>query len=540
MPVKLSQTKVDISRSMATKRKALDSPGTPSKKSRNVLTLADKVAVIEAVTSGQSQRQVAVQFSCGRTQVSNIMAEKETILKAFRDGRNSKAKYIVPRTLKYQELDERVYNFFLEAREKNIPVSGGLLQRQALIVSLELGNDDFTASNGWLESFATRHQLRMANLHGESADVDPATCDQWIQNLPSLLADYDLDDIYNCDETGVWFRSVPTKSYIQLDEKAKGVKVLKERITILVTASATGKKEKLWVIGRSKKPHSFPKYNSDFTHLFIYRNNKKAWMTTTIFTEYLNWLNNKMKALKRQIALLMDNCSAHPPLTLSNVKLIFLPKNTTSHLQPMDAGIIAWVKGHYRRAMMSDMCQAMSASPDVTTLAKGIKIWDAILNFRQGWEAISPDTIQKCFKKCGVVKQLDLIPSPNNETQIDDECTQEPVHDFQNLLDVPWDEYLSFDDQLEKVNPCRAPINTDESDQDHDQEDGETADEEDDILSPEDVLKQLKNIQKFCAGNEHLFNLSTQLLSGVKSDIIRQEIKKKSKQTSIKSFFNCS
>ena len=63
-------------------------------------------------------------------------------------------------------------------------------------------------------------------------------------------------------------------------------------------------------------------------------------------------INNKMKIQKRKILLLIDNCPAHPPVTASNVKLVFLPPNTTSRLQPCDAGIIRAFKAHYRKRLL--------------------------------------------------------------------------------------------------------------------------------------------------------------------------------------------
>jgi hypothetical protein len=65
-----------------------------------------------------------------------------------------------------------------------------------------------------------------------------------------------------------------------------------------------------------------------------YRWNKKAWMTGVLFDEWLRKVNNRMKAQKRNIILLLGNCGAHPKLEMSNVKLTFLPPNTTSKLQP--------------------------------------------------------------------------------------------------------------------------------------------------------------------------------------------------------------
>jgi len=78
--------------------------------------------------------------------------------------------------------------------------------------------------------------------------------------------------------------------------------------------------------------------------------NKNAWMQWSIFEIYLKNLNNMMQQSGRHILLLTDNASCHSIDiidSLSNVKVHFLPPNTTSHLQPMDAGIIYSFKVRY-------------------------------------------------------------------------------------------------------------------------------------------------------------------------------------------------
>ena len=54
-------------------------PGTPSKCIHKVLTLAEKVKVIEAVNTGLSNVKVATKFGCGRTQVANILLNPFTM-----------------------------------------------------------------------------------------------------------------------------------------------------------------------------------------------------------------------------------------------------------------------------------------------------------------------------------------------------------------------------------------------------------------------------------------------------------------------------
>src|SRR4051794_31015611 len=82
-----------------------------------------------------------------------------------------------------------------------------------------------------------------------------------------------------------------------------------------------------------------------------YRSNKKAWMTRMLFQEWLVDLNTRFRIQNRKVLLLLDNAPSHNwdrTLSLDNVHVEFLPPNLTSHIQPMDAGIIANFKAKYR------------------------------------------------------------------------------------------------------------------------------------------------------------------------------------------------
>ena len=160
-------------------------------------------------------------------------------MEAYTNGRNSDSEYLQPRPVTYPEVDEGVWQFFCEARSKNMPVNGGLLKSEALDIAKTKGYQDFTASNGLLDAFVTRHQIKFSNLHGESAGVDPKVCEQWKENLSEICAGYELKDIYNCDKTGIFFHSVPNKSFIKMGELNNGTKAqtMKERFTVLMTCS---------------------------------------------------------------------------------------------------------------------------------------------------------------------------------------------------------------------------------------------------------------------------------------------------------------
>ncbi|GBM27389.1 Tigger transposable element-derived protein 6 [Araneus ventricosus] len=123
-----------------------------------------------------------------------------------------------------------------------------MIHHKAKELADALGIENFSASNGWLDRFRIRNNIAFPSLCGEAADVDPSLCEDWQERLPLLLAGYDDKDIFNMDETALFFRALRNKSMIQKSEEARGGKILKERPTISFCVSAAGEKEKPLVI----------------------------------------------------------------------------------------------------------------------------------------------------------------------------------------------------------------------------------------------------------------------------------------------------
>ncbi|CAF4803903.1 unnamed protein product, partial [Rotaria sp. Silwood2] len=88
-------------------------------------------------------------------------------------------------------------------------------------------------------------------ISGESAAVDPDSVDDWKSRLSSMLKDYNPGDVYNGDETGLFFKLMPDKSFVLDNNDCKGGKRSKERYTVLLYANWTGTdKLKPVVIGK--------------------------------------------------------------------------------------------------------------------------------------------------------------------------------------------------------------------------------------------------------------------------------------------------
>ncbi|GFY16938.1 tigger transposable element-derived protein 6 [Trichonephila clavipes] len=245
---------------------------------------------------------------------------------------------------------------------------------------------------------------------GESSSVDINVCSKWQNSLSDLIKEYEPLNILNTDETGLFFKCLPEKTFTLKKEKCHGGKHSKERLTILLAVDMDGS-EKITplVIGKSAKPRCFKGINSFPTK---YRSNKKAWMTTELFNEWLVSLNSHMKREKRHILLFLDNCTMHnnaPPL--SNVKLQFFPPNSTSKLHPLDMSIIHNFKTFYRCEVVKSVLDSLENQQNVT-----ISLLTALSIIDKAWRAVTPLTIDSCFKKSG-------FHSPN-QIDVDDTLTE--------------------------------------------------------------------------------------------------------------------
>lgn len=209
---------------------------------RHALTLSEKIQLIHENEQNVSYRTLADKYKISIGSVSNIIKRKAEYMENYEQNKNSNKK----RNLRdefSQQLDQQVYEWFVAQRSKNIPISGPLLQEQARQICLQLGGPnatDFKASNGWLEKFRIRHGIQYRLICGESAAVDPVTVDDWKQRLPSIIDEYSPNDVYNADETGLFFKALPNRSLVMAKDTCKGGKRSKERFTVLLCTNMTG------------------------------------------------------------------------------------------------------------------------------------------------------------------------------------------------------------------------------------------------------------------------------------------------------------
>ena len=138
--------------------------------------------------------------------------------------------------------------------------------------------------------------------------------------LPTLLFNYKLEEIFNVDEFGLFYQCLWSKTYHLSGEKCSGGKNCKVRLTDMSAASATGEKLEMFVIAKSKKSRC----SKNVKQLPCwYRAQKKSWMTRVLFDEWVRKLDSSFRAQSRKVALLIDNCPAHPEIKYLNKQRLF-------------------------------------------------------------------------------------------------------------------------------------------------------------------------------------------------------------------------
>jgi transposase-like protein len=394
------------------------------KRKLSVKSIEEKYNAIKAVEAGRKKKMdIAKDFGVPPNTLSTwLKNNKDSIIKAFESSSFGPATKKM-RTADFPDVEKALDLWFRDARSSSIPVSGPILKSRAEDLAKQLGHPDFACSSGWLSRFKARHGYQFRTICGESRAAPQKSVDDWKTGLlPTILAEYPPEDIFNCDETGLFYKMEPNKSFTLKGEDCHRGKRSKERITVLPCANMTGsEKLPLLVIGKWANPRCFKARNRPVP--LEYKSQRAAWMNGDIFTEWLKKLDRKFHCQGRKVAMILDNCRAHPKVQgLKSIKLFFLPPNTTSITQPMHQGIIQNLKVQYRHKLVTRGI--------IPAVEKKVKfqwsILDAMDALCDAWKAVKPQTVANCFRHCGFV-----APQPeDSEAPAATEDLEDPEDDF--------------------------------------------------------------------------------------------------------------
>uniref|UniRef100_H3ASV9 HTH CENPB-type domain-containing protein n=1 Tax=Latimeria chalumnae TaxID=7897 RepID=H3ASV9_LATCH len=355
------------------------------------------------------------------------------------------------RHCKHPEMEDALFMWFTEVRGHGAAVNDEMLLEKGHVLGERLGVQDFAYSKGWLANFKSRWGISHHRLHGEAASANMTAIMAGHAELQQTLADYSPDDIYNFNETGLFYKLGPSGTLATVP--VAGHKKSKDCITVALFCNASGTDlRKPIVIARAKRPRCFGKTFQP-TLYTEYFSNAKAWMTSVIFQEIICAFDRDLRLQGWHCILLLDNTSSHAVtgLQLTNLKLHFLPPCTTSSIQPLDAGIIRAFKALYR-------CQLVQLYVNRAEEARiqTVDLCQALQMIRLAWRNVTATTVKNCWHHTGILPCDNAVTATTTDEHDEDDMTLAEIQQLIHQLDPvagpnAATEYVSIDREVETM-----------------------------------------------------------------------------------------
>lgn len=184
----------------------------PSKHKQS-LTYIQRLEVIDwYYANGESQTKTYLHFSkiycnmgISQPNISRWLKEKDSIRKiATNTGPQTKQKADV----KFPEIEELLVTWCRMCEQTGQFVTGEQIKEKWHHFARMKNIDSkkwLTLTGGWLDSFKTRHGLREFKRHGEAGSARPETVTAERERIKEIVAEYGPGDVYNMDETGLFY-----------------------------------------------------------------------------------------------------------------------------------------------------------------------------------------------------------------------------------------------------------------------------------------------------------------------------------------------
>ncbi|XP_036599100.1 tigger transposable element-derived protein 1-like [Trichosurus vulpecula] len=390
------------------------------KRDRKSITLHVKLEVLRRFEEGEKLTQIAKTLGLATSTVASIRVNREKI-KA-----NSQAATPISTTQLTRCRGvvmgnmERLLSLWIEdQKQQHLPINTMLIQEKAksLFEALKREHGEsaqtetFGASNGWFARFKARHNVLLTD---EPAVADTEAARKYPEVLRKIIEDggYTPQQVFNIDETGLFWKRLPERTFVSLEDKAgPGFKASKDHLTLLLGGNAAGDcKLKPLLVYPSENPRAL-KGCSKPNLPVIWRSNRNDWVTMSIFQE---WFTNFFcptverhcveNNLPNKALLILDSAPCHPVYLddlSANVRVEFLPKNTSALIQPMNQGVITTFKAFYLKRTLCQLIQETDGEekPTIREFWRSYNIMTAVDNIAEAWQELKPSTMNAVWKK---------------------------------------------------------------------------------------------------------------------------------------------
>ena len=217
-----------------------------AKRKHVTLPLSEKLKVLQRLDKGESLQKIAKELNVGVTTIKDWRKNRKDIesCTVTVEGEKALKSRKTLKKPKLELLDNALWIWFCQERRKGTPLSGPIVKEKALILHKKLEVEgEFTASEGWLDRWKTRHGVRYVAISGEKLSADDEAVKEFSLKFKKIVEENELapDQLYNIDETGINYRMLLTKTLAPSNETMiLGSKLAKDRLTVATCSNANG------------------------------------------------------------------------------------------------------------------------------------------------------------------------------------------------------------------------------------------------------------------------------------------------------------
>ena len=404
---------------------------------RTPISIETKMEVLEALMS-KSKMDVAREFGIGYSTVKKIKKNEDEILKKAAMSGNLLRKRCRPSP--NEEVGNALITWYHQMKAENVPISGPIMLEKAKELAADFGHVDFKPSHGWLERLKARNNIRFKATANRTVASSREKSDEWLKDiLPKLIEGYDPNDIFNADETALLYKAVPP---LLTGNHPQSTGTSEDKLTLLFLCNSTGSEKKVFAIGNVPNP---PCFEEEGTPLPYY-SSENAIMTDWIWCDILQKLDQSLG--KRKIILFVDPEACHTiKMPLKNIKLAFMPPNSSDIFQPLNQGIIRLAKTRYRARLSKTLMSALNEGVLASDFEKTFDVLQALRILESAWFSVPSAAIIESFQKAGF---------PDNEVYYLEDTVENciEVAELAELLQEDFDSFVECDKDFDCFESC--------------------------------------------------------------------------------------
>ena len=142
----------------------------------------------------------------GKSTIWKILQNKDIINEIENENykKNKKQKIV--------ELERKLYECILCAENHNVPINAKILINNAKMFSDKETLNIFKFSNGWLENFKRNYKIKSRKIFGDTKLKNKDKFEIRINEIKNLLINVNINDIYNFDECGLFYKLLQNRS----------------------------------------------------------------------------------------------------------------------------------------------------------------------------------------------------------------------------------------------------------------------------------------------------------------------------------------